>query len=65
MTTQTLTTTQALTELSSLDQSQFVEKLEGIFEHSPWVPERSWNQRSFESVDQLHACMVQVVQEAS
>lgn len=65
MTTQTLTTTQALTELSSLDQSQFVDKLEGIFEHSPWVPERSWNQRPFESVDQLHACMVQVVQEAS
>ncbi|HCB1212366.1 TPA: hypothetical protein MYN70_006092, partial [Klebsiella pneumoniae] len=50
MTTQTLTTTQALTELSSLDQSQFVDKLEGIFEHSPWVPERSWNQRPFESV---------------
>lgn len=65
MTTQTLTTTHALAELSSLNQRQFVDRLEGIFEHSPWVPERSWNQRPFDSVDQLHACMVQVVQHAS
>ncbi|MGE8547610.1 2-oxo-4-hydroxy-4-carboxy-5-ureidoimidazoline decarboxylase [Alcaligenes sp. WGS1538] len=63
--TQTLTPDTALAELSSLDQAQFVNKLEGIFEHSPWVAERTWSKRPFHSVDELHATMVDVMNSAS
>ncbi|HRL21473.1 MAG TPA: 2-oxo-4-hydroxy-4-carboxy-5-ureidoimidazoline decarboxylase [Alcaligenes sp.] len=63
--TQTLTSDTALAELSKLEQAQFVDRLEGIFEHSPWVAERTWSQRPFNSVDELHAAMVQVVNQAS
>lgn len=63
--TQTLTPDTALAELSSLEQAQFVDKLEGIFEHSPWVAERTWSKRPFRSVDELHATMVDVMNSAS
>src|SRR5699024_5474878 len=46
-------------------QDQFVAALDGIFEHSPWVAERSWAKRPFNSVEALHTAMFQTVQDAS
>jgi 2-oxo-4-hydroxy-4-carboxy-5-ureidoimidazoline decarboxylase len=41
-----------------------VERFGGVFEQSPWVAEAAWEQRPFGSVDDLHAALVQVVDEA-
>jgi len=51
--------------LSAMDRDAFVNALDGIWEHSPWVAERSWNARPFADVDSLHAAMVSVVDAAS
>ena len=50
-----------ISELNRLDQAQFVEALAGIYERSPWVPERAWSQRPFASIDHLHAALTAVV----
>lgn len=51
--------------LSGLPQAAFVARLGDIFEHSPWVPERAWAARPFESIDALHAAMVAAVDQAA
>lgn len=51
--------------LSALSQPDFVARLEGIFEHSPWIAERAWSRRPFASVDALHAAMLAVLDAAS
>jgi 2-oxo-4-hydroxy-4-carboxy-5-ureidoimidazoline decarboxylase len=43
----------------------FVAALGGIFEHSPWVPERTAAKRPFASLDSLHGAMVQAMWGAS
>jgi OHCU decarboxylase len=50
-----------ISELNRLDQAQFVAALAGIYEHSPWVPERAWSQRPFSDIDDLHAALAAVV----
>lgn len=52
-------------QLSQLDQTDFCTGLDGIFEHSPWVAERAWNQRPFQSLDDLHRAMTDVVSNAN
>lgn len=54
-----------LSQLSHLDQAAFTHRLAGIFEHSPWVPERTWAYRPFTTLDGLHQRMVDVVRQAS
>lgn len=46
-----------LDQLNALDQETFARTLGAIFEHSPWVAERTWPQRPFASVDALHAAL--------
>lgn len=58
------TTTHQLSDLPDLDQADFVQYLDGIFEHSPWVAERSWAARPFDSVEALHSHMLKVVEQA-
>ena len=53
-----------LAELNRLDQADFVATLAGIYEYSPWVPERAWSRRPFASVAELHAAMAEVVANA-
>jgi 2-oxo-4-hydroxy-4-carboxy-5-ureidoimidazoline decarboxylase len=53
-----------LGSLNSLDQARFVEAVGWVFEHSPWVAERVWPRRPFDSVERLHAAMVAVVEAA-
>lgn len=55
----------ALAELSRLPQDAFVARLEGIFEHSPWIAERAWRARPFDSIATLHAAMCEVVDTAA
>lgn len=40
-----------------MSREAFVARLAGIYEHSPWVAERSFLARPFASVEQLHAAM--------
>src|SRR6185436_631784 len=54
-----------LPQINALTLAQFVARLGGVFEHSPWVAERAWGRRPFDSVERLHASMMQVVGEAS
>lgn len=46
-----------LDQLNQLDQPAFTVTLAAIFEHSPWVAERTWPARPFASVDALHAAL--------
>ena len=43
------------------DRSEFVSRLGGVYEHSPWVAERAFAARPFASLDALHAAMQRVV----
>jgi 2-oxo-4-hydroxy-4-carboxy-5-ureidoimidazoline decarboxylase len=54
-----------LAELNALDRNEFVRRLGGVFEHSPWVAERALDARPFSSIDALHGAMVAVVERAS
>ena len=56
--------TVSLNTLNTADQTTFVKSLADIFEHSPWVAERSYEGRPFASLDDLHRTMVKVVAEA-
>ncbi len=46
-----------LDQINQLDQAAFTELLAGIFEHSPWVAERTWSARPFAGVSELHAAL--------
>lgn len=54
-----------LEELNGLDRKSFVEALGWIFEDSPWVVERVWKRRPFESAPALHQAMIREVKMAS
>jgi 2-oxo-4-hydroxy-4-carboxy-5-ureidoimidazoline decarboxylase len=54
-----------LSDLNACDAASFVAALGSIFEHSPWVAERAWDERPFSSVEHLHAAMASVVASAS
>ena len=50
-----------LADLNRLDQANFVAALAGIYEYSPWVPERAWSRRPFVDINDLHAALAAVV----
>jgi OHCU decarboxylase len=51
-------------DAATLDRDAFVAWFGGVFEDSPWIPERAWDTRPWPSVDALHAAMARVVDEA-
>jgi 2-oxo-4-hydroxy-4-carboxy-5-ureidoimidazoline decarboxylase len=51
----------ALEEVNALGKEQFVARLGGVFEHSPWIAERAWHRRPFRSVEELHRAMLEAV----
>ena len=53
-----------LADLNRTDRRAFVAALGAIFEHSPWVAERSFGDRPFASVGALHAAMVATMERA-
>jgi len=51
----------ALEKLNALGKSDFVARLGGVFEHSPWIAERAWHKRPFRSIEDLHRAMLDAV----
>src|SRR6188474_2791737 len=54
-----------LSELNGLDCAAFVRVIGPVFEHSPWIAERTWPQRPFASVEALHQALCGTVQNVS
>ena len=54
-----------LTELNQLDTQSFVARLNGIYEHSPWIPERAAAARPFSTLAALKLAFQEVVAKAS
>ncbi|MEP7181268.1 MAG: 2-oxo-4-hydroxy-4-carboxy-5-ureidoimidazoline decarboxylase [Betaproteobacteria bacterium] len=52
-----------LARINALDRAAFVAALGGVFEHSPWIADATWDRRPFAGVDALHAAMVAVMRE--
>jgi 2-oxo-4-hydroxy-4-carboxy-5-ureidoimidazoline decarboxylase len=46
-----------MAELNALSPEDFVARLSGVFEHSPWVAERAARNRPFASLDEICAAM--------
>ena len=53
--------TTTLPELNSCDLAAFIEHLRGIYEHSPWIPERAAAQRPFATLASLKQALQGVV----
>lgn len=53
-----------LSQLNALALDGFTQALGGVFEHSPWVAARTWPQRPFASVEDLHSAMCATVANA-
>ncbi|NYE63730.1 OHCU decarboxylase [Duganella sp. 1224] len=54
-----------LPDLNSCDSATFVDRLRGIYEHSPWIPERAAARRPFASVTALKLALQDVVNAAT
>lgn len=54
-----------LIELNRMDRERFVAALGWVFEDSPWVAERAWARRPFNTLDEIHAAMTSAVASAS
>lgn len=54
-----------LSDLNSCDTATFIDRLRGIYEHSPWIPERAAAQRPFVNVTALKQALQAVVSAAT
>jgi len=54
-----------LQHLNTCDTATFVDQLHGIYEHSPWIPERAAAQRPFASLAALKLALQDAVVQAS
>ena len=54
-----------LAELNVTNRGGFVEAIGWVFEQSPWVAERAWEQRPFATFERLYDAMTSVVAAAS
>jgi 2-oxo-4-hydroxy-4-carboxy-5-ureidoimidazoline decarboxylase len=54
-----------LARVNAMTPEAFREALGGVFEHSPWIAQRTFAARPFASVAALHAAMTDVVRRAS
>lgn len=46
-----------LAELNTLPREEFVRHVGPVFEHSPWIAERTWARRPFSTVEALHEAL--------
>jgi OHCU decarboxylase len=51
-------------EVNRLGKDEFVAKFGGVFEHSPWIAERSWHERPFGGLTELHNAFLRAVYDA-
>jgi N-carbamoyl-L-amino-acid hydrolase len=56
--------TLSLEHLNTATRADFVALLDGVYEHSPWIAERAWAARPFESLAALKHALVQAVRSA-
>ncbi|MEP6881382.1 MAG: 2-oxo-4-hydroxy-4-carboxy-5-ureidoimidazoline decarboxylase [Dokdonella sp.] len=54
----------SLAQLNAMPREMFRSTLAGIFEHSPWVPDRAWSRRPFATITALHGAMCDSVTNA-
>ena len=54
----------SIAEVNALSREAFVAAFGSVFEHSPWVAERSWPRRPFADASALHAAMAAAVRDA-
>ena len=54
-----------LAELNGLDARAFAAALAGVFEHSPWIVERTYASQPFASIDALHRALIDTVTRAT
>jgi 2-oxo-4-hydroxy-4-carboxy-5-ureidoimidazoline decarboxylase len=47
-----------MSAINAMDRGAFLQKFGGLFENSPWVAEKAFERRPFDSVANLHAAMV-------
>jgi 2-oxo-4-hydroxy-4-carboxy-5-ureidoimidazoline decarboxylase len=52
-------------ELNQTDKETFVDILGSVYEHSPWVAERTWSEQPFSSIDDVHESMESAVRNVS
>jgi N-carbamoyl-L-amino-acid hydrolase len=53
----------SLADLNACSRADFVARLEGTYEHSPWIAEAAWQARPFRSLAGLKRALVRVVRE--
>ncbi len=54
-----------LAEVNTMDRDSFAAAVGWVYEHSPWVAERAWDRRPFNSLAALHKEMAAVVEAAT
>jgi len=53
-----------LEEINRMPLDEFVGQIGPVFEHSPWIAEKTWQERPFASVEQLHGKLCRTVRGA-
>ena len=51
----------SLQNLNAMDEEKFVATIGHVFEHSPWIAQRTYAKRPFDSVASLHEKLVETV----
>jgi 2-oxo-4-hydroxy-4-carboxy-5-ureidoimidazoline decarboxylase len=51
----------SMSKLNSFSRDEFVRVVGTVFEHSPWIAEMVWKQRSFADLKKLHAALCETV----
>jgi 2-oxo-4-hydroxy-4-carboxy-5-ureidoimidazoline decarboxylase len=54
-----------LERLNEADRNEFIDLLRGVFENAPWIPERAYGLRPFDSVTGLHDALVSAMGDGS
>ena len=54
-----------LEAVSRMERDAFSAVFAGVFEHSPWIAARAWDERPFADTEQVHAVMLRVLTSAS
>jgi len=54
----------SITAINKMNRQEFIEKIGWVFEHSPWIANKTWDYRPFPNLNTLHQLMVQAVTEA-
>ena len=54
----------SLEQLNTASEADFIGLLDGTYEHSPWIAQRAWSHRPFESLVQLKLALAEVVRKS-